>query len=144
LDKLKITGGKKLIGTVNVSGAKNSALPILISSILTSEELRISNVPELRDINTTKKLLEHLGLKVQQSNNLFSLSADKVKNYEAPYELVKTMRASILVLGPLLARFGSAHVSLPGGCTIGARPVDLHINALEKMGAKINIHNGYI
>lgn len=144
MDKLKITGGKKLSGTVNVSGAKNAALPILISSILTSEKLYISNVPDLRDINTTKRLLEHLGLKVQQANNIFTLSADQIKNYEAPYELVKTMRASILVLGPLLARFGSAHVSLPGGCSIGARPVDLHINALEKMGAKINIHNGYI
>jgi UDP-N-acetylglucosamine 1-carboxyvinyltransferase len=144
LDKLKITGGNPLQGEVFISGAKNAALPILIASILTSEPLNIFNVPILKDIETTIYLLNFLGVGVHKSNDSLILCADKVTKTEAPYDLVKTMRASILVLGPLLARFGEAHVSLPGGCSIGARPVDLHIKALEKMGAKINIHNGYI
>jgi len=144
LDKLKITGGNPLQGEVFVSGAKNAALPILIASILTSEPLNIFNVPILKDIETTIYLLNFLGVNVHKSNDSLMLCADKVTKTEAPYDLVKTMRASILVLGPLLARFGEAHVSLPGGCSIGARPVDLHIKALEKMGAKVNIHNGYI
>lgn len=144
MDKLKIIGGNKLYGDVAVSGAKNAALPILIASILTDEKLEIENVPELKDILTTSVLLRHLGVDVKLYKNSCTLDASQVAITEAPYELVKTMRASILVLGPLLARFGKAVVSLPGGCSIGARPVDLHIKALEKMGAKINIHNGYI
>jgi len=144
LDKLKITGGKPLQGDIFVSGAKNAALPILMASILTSEPLNIFNVPILKDIDTTIYLLSFLGVNVHKSNDSIVLKADKISKTEAPYDLVKTMRASILVLGPLLARFGEAHVSLPGGCSIGARPVDLHIKALEKMGAKITIHNGYI
>ena len=144
MDKLKITGGNPLQGEVFVSGAKNAALPILIASILTSEPLNIFNVPILKDIETTIYLLNFLGVNVHKSNDSLMLCADKVTKTEAPYDLVKTMRASILVLGPLLARFGEAHVSLPGGCSIGARPVDLHIKALEKMGAKVNIHKWYI
>lgn len=144
MDKLKITGGKPLQGDIFVSGAKNAALPILMASILTSEPLNIFNVPILKDIDTTIYLLSFLGVNVHKSNDSIVLKADKISKTEAPYDLVKTMRASILVLGPLLARFGEAHVSLPGGCSIGARPVDLHIKALEKMGAKITIHNGYI
>ena len=128
MDKLKITGGNPLKGEVFVSGAKNAALPILIASILTSEPLNIFNVPILKDIETTIYLLNFLGVNVHKSNDSLMLCADKVTKTEAPYDLVKTMRASILVLGPLLARFGEAHVSLPGGCSIGARPVDLHIN----------------
>jgi len=144
LDKLKITGGFPLYGEVEISGAKNAALPILIASILSSNQVDISNVPKLNDIDTTIRLLEFLGVSIDHSNGNVSLIANNISRTEAPYDLVKTMRASILVLGPLLSRFGRAHVSLPGGCSIGARPVDLHIQALEKMGAKISIHNGYI
>lgn len=144
MDKLKITGGFRLCGEVEISGAKNAALPILIASILSSDRVDISNVPKLRDIDTTIRLLEFLGVSIDYSNGNVSIIANNISKTEAPYDLVKTMRASILVLGPLLSRFGRAHVSLPGGCSIGARPVDLHIQALEKMGANISIHNGYI
>ena len=144
MDKLKITGGFRLYGEVEISGAKNAALPILIASILSSDKVDISNVPKLKDIDTTIKLLEYLGVSIDQFDGNVSLIANNILKTEAPYDLVKTMRASILVLGPLLSRFGRAHVSLPGGCSIGARPVDLHIRALEKMGANISIHNGYI
>jgi UDP-N-acetylglucosamine 1-carboxyvinyltransferase len=144
LDKLKIKGGFPLYGEVEISGAKNAALPILIASILSSDQVDISNVPKLKDIDTTIRLLEFLGVSIDHSDGNVSLIANNISKTEAPYDLVKTMRASILVLGPLLSRFGRAHVSLPGGCSIGARPVDLHIQALEKMGAKISIHNGYI
>jgi UDP-N-acetylglucosamine 1-carboxyvinyltransferase len=144
LDKLKITGGFPLHGEVEISGAKNAALPILIASILTSNQVDISNVPNLKDIDTTFRLLQFLGVSIDHSDGNVSLIANNISKTEAPYDLVKTMRASILVLGPLLSRFGRAYVSLPGGCSIGARPVDLHIQALEKMGANISIHNGYI
>ena len=144
MDKLKITGGFPLYGEVEISGAKNAALPILIASILSSDQVDISNVPKLKDIDTTIRLLEFLGVSIDYSNGNVSIIANNISKTEAPYDLVKTMRASILVLGPLLSRFGRAHVSLPGGCSIGARPVDLHIQALEKMGANISIHNGYI
>ncbi|EDZ64381.1 UDP-N-acetylglucosamine 1-carboxyvinyltransferase [beta proteobacterium KB13] len=144
MDKLKITGGFPLHGEVEISGAKNAALPILIASILSSDQVDISNVPKLKDIDTTIRLLEFLGVSIDHSDGNVSLIANNISKTEAPYDLVKTMRASILVLGPLLSRFGRAHVSLPGGCSIGARPVDLHIQALEKMGANISIHNGYI
>ena len=144
MDKLKITGGFPLCGEVEISGAKNAALPTLIASILSSDQVDISNVPNLKDIDTTIRLLEFLGVSIDQSNGVISLTANNISKTEAPYDLVKTMRASILVLGPLLSRFGRAYVSLPGGCSIGARPVDLHIQALEKMGANISIHNGYI
>ena len=144
MDKLRILGGSQLRGTLDIAGAKNAALPILISSILTDNPLVVSNVPKLKDIETTLKLLKHLGVDIKSEGKAIRMSARQIDKTEAPYDLVKTMRASILVLGPLLARFGNANVSLPGGCSIGARPVDLHIQALKKMGAKIKIENGYI
>lgn len=137
MDKLKITGGNPLQGEVFVSGAKNAALPILIASILTSEPLNIFNVPILKDIETTINLLNFLGVNVHKSNDSLMLCADKVTKTEAPYDLVKTMRASILVLGPLLARFGEAHVSLPGGCSIGARQLIFILKRLRKWVPKL-------
>ena len=124
MDKLTIRGGTRLAGEVSVSGAKNAALPILAASLLTADELIIDNVPQLQDVSTTLKLLRQMGVAVEQNATTVRLKANAVSNTEAPYELVKTMRASILVLGPLVARFGTARVSLPGGCAIGARPVD--------------------
>ena len=145
MDKLIATGGGPLKGKVRISGAKNAALPLMISSLLTEETLRISNIPHLHDITTTMELLGQLGVKLQVDEKLaIELDASEVNNVIAPYELVKTMRASILVLGPLTARFGRAEVSLPGGCAIGSRPVNLHIKGLEAMGAEITIENGYI
>jgi len=144
LDKLKINGQRSLYGDVHISGAKNAALPILIASLLTKEELNLKNVPNLFDIKTTEKLLTVMGVEIVKTNSLMKLIAKEIKDFNAPYDLVKTMRASILVLGPLLARFGSAKVSLPGGCAIGSRPVDIHIKGLEAMGAKIKIENGDI
>ncbi|MDO5102777.1 MAG: UDP-N-acetylglucosamine 1-carboxyvinyltransferase [Lautropia sp.] len=144
MDKLKIFGGRPLHGEVRASGAKNAALPILCASLLTAEPLRLSNVPQLRDIATTIRLLDLLGVKVEREGEQLTLQADALTSTEAPYELVKTMRASILVLGPLLARFGEARVSLPGGCAIGQRPVDQHIKGLEAMGARIDIEQGFV
>ena len=144
MDKLLIQGQKRLNGEVTISGAKNAALPILIASILTDGKLTLTNVPRLNDILTTQKLLKVLGVEVESHQNEFILSAHSIKSFDAPYDLVKTMRASILVLGPLLARFGEATVSLPGGCAIGSRPVNLHIKGLQAMGAKIEINHGYI
>jgi len=148
MDKLQITGGKRLNGDIPVSGAKNAALPILCAGLLTAGDLELSNVPRLHDVRTMLKLLAQTGLKVIQgegkdSENVTLNGAD-ITSLEAPYELVKTMRASILVLGPLLARFGEAKVSLPGGCAIGSRPVDQHIKGLRAMGAEITIEGGYI
>ena len=144
MDKLLIQGQKRLNGEVTISGAKNAALPILIASILTDGKLTLTNVPRLNDILTTQKLLKVLGVEVENHQDELILSAHSIKSFDAPYDLVKTMRASILVLGPLLARFGQATVSLPGGCAIGSRPVDLHIKGLQAMGAKIEINHGYI
>ena len=144
MDKLIINGQKKLNGDVYISGAKNAALPILIASLLSKEELKLKNVPNLFDIKTTEKLLFAMGVEISKIDSLMKLSARDIKDFHAPYDLVKTMRASILVLGPLLARFGSARVSLPGGCAIGSRPVDIHIKGLEAMGASIKIENGDI
>jgi UDP-N-acetylglucosamine 1-carboxyvinyltransferase len=144
LDKLRITGQKNLNGDVYISGAKNAALPILIASLLSKEELKLKNVPNLFDIKTTEKLLSTMGVEISKTDSLTALTARNIENFHAPYDLVKTMRASILVLGPLLARFGSARVSLPGGCAIGSRPVDIHIKGLEEMGASIDIENGDI
>ena len=144
MDKLIINGQRSLYGDVHISGAKNAALPILIASLLTKEELNLKNVPNLFDIKTTEKLLTIMGVEIVKTNSLMKLIAKEIKDFNAPYDLVKTMRASILVLGPLLARFGSAKVSLPGGCAIGSRPVDIHIRGLEAMGAKIKIENGDI
>jgi len=144
LDKLIIEGGAKLIGEVTISGAKNAALPILCAGLLAETPLHLSGVAALKDIDTTLKLLDTMGVKVHREADKVTLDASEVGSFEATYEMVKTMRASILVLGPLLARFGSARVSLPGGCAIGSRPVDLHIKGLQAMGAAIHITHGYI
>lgn len=144
MDKLLITGGNRLSGEINISGAKNAALPILCAGLLTSDDVHLSNVPHLQDVNTMLKLLRQMGLRVEQDNDRMTLNGGAIEKCEAPYEMVKTMRASILVLGPLLARFGEAKVSLPGGCAIGSRPVDQHIKGLQAMGAEIAIEAGYI
>lgn len=144
MDKLQIVGGKRLNGEISISGAKNAALPILCAGLLTGGDLELSNVPRLHDVRTILKLLAQTGLKVTQDDERVTLNGANITSLEAPYELVKTMRASILVLGPLLARFGEAKVSLPGGCAIGSRPVDQHIKGLRQMGAEISIEGGYI
>ena len=144
MDKLVIQGGARLQGEVNVSGAKNAALPILCAALLAETTLKLSSVPKLKDVGTTIHLLEHMGVKASRQGDKVDLDASVIHTLEAPYEMVKTMRASILVLGPLLARFGKARVSLPGGCAIGSRPVDLHIKGLQAMGAEIHIEHGYI
>ena len=144
MDKLLITGGNRLAGEIAISGAKNAALPILCAGLLTSSTLQLSNLPHLQDVATMLKLLRQMGLNVEQDGERIALNGSAISRLEAPYELVKTMRASILVLGPLLARFGEAKVSLPGGCAIGSRPVDQHIKGLQAMGAEITIEAGYI
>ena len=145
MEKLKICGGAPLAGEIAISGAKNAALPILCAGLLTADTLRLTNVPQLRDVLTKQKLLQQMGVRVMTDNvHEFEITANQVDNLVAPYELVKTMRASILVLGPMLARFGEATVSLPGGCAIGSRPVDQHIKGLEAMGAEIVIEHGYV
>ena len=145
MDKLIATGGIPLSGEVRISGAKNAALPVMISSLLTDQTLTISNIPHLHDITTTMELLAQFGVQLQVDEKLtIEADASQVNNLVAPYQLVKTMRASILVLGPLVARFGRAEVSLPGGCAIGSRPVNLHIKGLQAMGAEVEIDGGYI
>jgi UDP-N-acetylglucosamine 1-carboxyvinyltransferase len=145
MDKLKITGGRPLEGEIPVSGAKNAALPIMCAALLIDKPLTLTNVPRLRDVSTMAKLLGEMGLRVERSaDGRMVLHAAAIKDPTASYELVKTMRASVLVLGPLLARCGRAKVSLPGGCAIGARPVDQHVKGLEAMGAKISIEHGYM
>lgn len=144
MDSIKIKGGTPLKGTVRVSGAKNSALPVLISSLLGSKPSTYERVPALQDIKTTELVLNHLGVKSKFENGTMSLDASKIETIEAPYDLVRKMRASVLVLGPLVARMGKAKVSLPGGCAIGARPINFHLTALEKLGAKITLENGYV
>jgi len=145
MDKLRIEGGVPLSGETRISGAKNAALPILCASILTPGTLRVQNVPHLRDVTTTLNLLAQMGVELSLDEKLgVSLSGGNLNHFVAPYELVKTMRASILVLGPLVARFGEARVSLPGGCAIGMRPVDQHIKGLQALGAEITIEQGYV
>jgi UDP-N-acetylglucosamine 1-carboxyvinyltransferase len=144
MDQLVIEGGVPLRGEVRISGAKNAALPILCASLLTSEPLVLSNVPQLKDVSTMWALLAQMGVAAEQSDGELTLSAAKIEWPLAPYELVKTMRASILALGPLLARCGEARVSLPGGCAIGLRPVDQHVKGLQAMGAEIDLDHGYI
>ena len=143
MDKIVINGGKPLQGNVQISGAKNAALPVLTAALLTEETCTFSNIPDLVDIKTTYKLLRNMGVEIEGDSTV-KISAEKITNSVAPYDLVKTMRASILVLGPLVARMGHARVSLPGGCAIGARPVNLHIKALQDMGASVELHGGYI
>ena len=147
MDRFKIHGGRRLQGTVEISGAKNAALPAMAATLLTAEPVRLLNIPHVRDIITMAKLLAHMRCKVQSPDippSEFTIQAENVSHAEAPYELVKTMRASVLTLGPLVARFGYARVSLPGGCSIGARPIDLHIQALEKLGATTTVEHGYV
>lgn len=145
MDKLIISGGTPLSGSVRISGAKNAVLPILVATLLCENSVTLENVPHLNDVTTTMTLLGRLGVKLTLDDKMrIEADASDVSNYCADYELVKTMRASILVLGPLLSRFGVAEVSLPGGCAIGARPVDLHINGLKAMGAEIDLEGGYI
>jgi UDP-N-acetylglucosamine 1-carboxyvinyltransferase len=145
LDKLLIQGGACLTGKVSISGAKNAALPILAGTLLATEPVTVRNVPHLKDVTTTISLLQMMGVKVTVDEHLnVEVDASNVSRREAPYDLVKTMRASILVLGPLVARFGEADVSLPGGCAIGARPVNLHVAGLQAMGADVSIENGFI
>lgn len=145
MDRLRITGGRPLEGTVRISGAKNAALPALCAALLTDGELVLENIPEVRDIRTMGRVLAELGCTVAfDVGGIARVRAATIKSVEAPYELVKTMRASVLVLGPLLAREGRARVSMPGGCAIGDRPIDLHIRALEKMGAEITVDRGYV
>jgi UDP-N-acetylglucosamine 1-carboxyvinyltransferase len=144
MDKLKIAGGQPLEGTVQVSGAKNAALPILCATLLSEAPLRLSGVPRLMDISTMAKLLGQMGVQVERSADGMVLDSKKISDPTAPYEMVKTMRASVLVLGPLLARCGRAKVSLPGGCAIGQRPVDQHVKGLQAMGATISIEHGYM
>ncbi len=145
MDRLIVSGGRPLRGEIRISGAKNAALPVLVASLLTDKPLRIGNVPHLQDITTTMELLGRIGVRlVVDEKMVVEADASNVTSRRAPYELVKTMRASILVLGPLLARFGEAEVSMPGGCAIGSRPVNLHIKGLEAMGAEIGIKEGYV
>ncbi len=145
MDKLLITGGNSLSGDVRISGAKNAALPILAATLLAEEPVTVGNVPHLQDVTTTIALLGHMGAQITVDDHMqVEVDASNITSYEAPYDLVRTMRASILVLGPTLARFGEAIVSLPGGCAIGARPVNLHIEGLRAMGANIEVENGFI
>src|SRR5881275_2486725 len=148
MDKFVIRGGNPLVGTVRVSGAKNAALPAMAAAILTEEPVILEGIPDVRDIQTERKLLESMGAEVElgygRAHHRTSICCRNLSSPEAKYELVKTMRASTLVLGPLVARMGIARVSLPGGCAIGARPIDLHIKGLEKMGAHITQEHGYI
>lgn len=144
MDRLIINGNKPLQGEVVISGAKNAALPILAATILAADNVTINNVPKLKDVQTMKDVLEQMGAVITWNGNTIQIQPNSIACYTAPYELVKTMRASILVLGPLLAKYGRADVSLPGGCAIGTRPVDLHLKALKLMGAEITVKNGYI
>jgi UDP-N-acetylglucosamine 1-carboxyvinyltransferase len=144
MDKLKIRGGRPLEGEVRISGAKNAALPIMCAALLTDQPLRLANVPRLMDVSTMAKLLAQMGVEVERSEENATLCARQIKDPTASYDLVKTMRASVLVLGPLLARCGRAKVSLPGGCAIGLRPVDQHVKGLEAMGASVTIEHGYM
>ena len=143
MDKIVVRGGKPLYGNVQISGAKNAALPVLTAALLTEGTCTFSNIPDLVDIKTIYKLLKNMGVEIEGDSTV-QISAEKITDSVAPYDLVKTMRASILVLGPLVARTGRARVSLPGGCAIGARPVNLHIKALQDMGATVELHGGYI
>ena len=145
MDKLLITGGQRLSGDVRISGAKNAALPILAATLLAEEPVTVGNVPHLQDVTTTIRLLGHMGAQITVDDRMqVEVDASRITSYEAPYDLVKTMRASILVLGPTLSRFGEAVVSLPGGCAIGARPVNFHIEGMRAMGAEIEVRNGFV
>ncbi len=144
MDRIIIEGGKPLKGYVSISGAKNASLPLMVSTLLTCGKNILRNIPDLVDIKTMCVLLNHLGAEIERKDDTLIIDTHNIKNFEAPYDLVRTMRASVLVLGPLIARYGRARVSLPGGCAIGARPVDLHLKGLQALGAEIDIKHGYI
>ena len=144
MEKILIQGGVPLSGEVRISGAKNAALPLLFAALLAPGQHRLCNVPDLRDIDTAAKLLSTMGARVERDGDCCLIDSDRIQSVEAPYDLVRTMRASVLVLGPLLARLGHARVSLPGGCAIGARPINLHLKGLEAMGAEIRLDHGYV
>lgn len=144
MQKLAIQGGTPLHGEVRISGAKNAALPIMCASLLTADDFLLTNLPDMHDVATMAKLLQHIGVRISNDTQSTHFNGANLDQLEAPYDMVKTMRAAILVLGPLVARFGEARVSLPGGCAIGSRPVDLHIKGLQAMGAEIHIEHGYI
>src|SRR5579864_7618115 len=144
MDKFRIQGGRPLEGEIAISGSKNSALPALAACLLTEEPVKLNRIPPVRDIRTMQKLLEHTGARLETKDGVVTVCAQKLARPEAPYDLVKTMRASSLVLGPLVARTGRARVSMPGGCAIGARPINLHVSALEQLGAKIEQSHGYV
>ncbi|SVA93472.1 uncharacterized protein METZ01_LOCUS146326, partial [marine metagenome] len=144
MDKLQITGKAILTGSISVSGSKNAALPIMIASLLSENGLYLKNLPALQDILTMKKLLENFGIKIKKINSQTFFDSANINNSVADYDLVRKMRASILVLGPLIARFKKAKISLPGGCAIGTRPIDIHLNGLEKLGVKFSIENGFV
>ena len=144
MQKLIIHGRQPLFGEITVSGAKNATLPLMFATLLTKGEFHISNIPRLRDVQTTVDLLKQLGTEVSFEDHSLKIWTDDLQKSEAPYDLVRTMRASILCLGPLLARAGRARVSLPGGCAIGARPINIHLDAMAKLGAKISLEGGYV
>jgi len=144
MDKMVIEGGSPLKGKIKVSGAKNAALPIIAACLLTGGWHGLDNVPRLRDVETLKAIMSKLGVEFRQNSQTLEVNSDNLKNHKAPYDLVKTMRASIVLLGPLLARFGKAQISLPGGCAIGERPIDLHLKALSAMGVEMSLDHGYI
>src|SRR5919106_1326072 len=145
MDRLVIRGGKRIEGSVQVRGAKNAALPQIAASLLSSERLELTNVPEVSDVDTMLALMREFGVTATRGpGKMLTLDASAARNTQAPYDIVRRMRASILVLAPLLARFGSARVSMPGGCAIGARPIDLHLKALDSLGAEVGIEGGYI
>ena len=144
MDKLIIKGNAKISGSVNVHGSKNSALPIIVSSLLSENTLKLSNVPNVVDVLNLLKLLKNYGVKIEYKNDKLKINPKKIKNLSADYDVVRKMRASILILGPLLSRFGDAKISLPGGCAIGTRPVDFHLYAMKKLGASIDFYDGYV
>ena len=145
MEKLLIRGGKTLTGEINCSGAKNAALPVIAASLLTDDDVVLQNLPHLQDITTMFELINSMGAEISLDENMFfKIKTSNIKSFEARYELVKTMRASILVLGSMTAKFGKAKIALPGGCAIGTRPVNYHLDALKKLGADISLTNGYI
>ncbi|HIC41917.1 MAG TPA: UDP-N-acetylglucosamine 1-carboxyvinyltransferase, partial [Pelagibacterales bacterium] len=144
MDKIKIKGGANLFGSINIPGSKNAALPVMVSSLLSKENLNLHNLPKLQDMNSMISLLRSFGVSVNQNNHTLTLNSQNLKNSTASYDLVRKMRASILVLGPLLSRFREAKISLPGGCAIGTRPIDIHLDGLSKLGVDFEIDNGFV
>ena len=144
MDRIIITGKANLFGSINVKGSKNAALPILVSSLLSKEDLELYNVPEFEDIRNMKKILMQYGILMKENSTQLTINAKDITNQVADYDIVRKLRASILILGPLLSRFNKARISLPGGCAIGTRPIDIHLEGLSKLGAIINIQNGFV